>query len=73
MASRNPDESPEEDERNKALQSVHAALPIDENAPAAPGQQSAPVLEASQGERLDAKPELDRVEIYLRGPTVFTA
>lgn len=73
MAPRNPDEGPDEGEPNEAPQIVHEAPRTDGDAPPAPEQRSAAPSEIPQDEKRDGKAGLDRVEIYLRGPTVFTA
>ncbi|SCZ08868.1 hypothetical protein [Microvirga guangxiensis] len=70
MNARNPEDSPEEDVRKKGLRIVNDEM----RGPSLPQHQGAPVVpQACQDKAPDTKVELDRVEIYLKGPTVFTA
>jgi hypothetical protein len=73
MTPRSPEDSPEEKVQDQALQPVREVLNKDASADLA--QRSTPALNARQEEELDMKVEveLDRVALYLRGPTVFTA
>jgi hypothetical protein len=70
MTPRNPDERPEEDPRDKDPQAVH-----DEHAHAS-GEQTSPSasdLASSLEEAPETKVEIDRLALYLKGPTAFTA
>lgn len=71
MTPRNPDENSEEHMQKQVLQAIHDALNLETAADPAP--QGAPALSASQEVTPETKVELDRVEIYLKGPTAFTA
>lgn len=73
MTPRNPEDSPEETTQDKVLQATNEALVEKTDVPAEPAQQNTPVLEAPQKAVPDTKVELDRIETYLRGPTVFSA
>ncbi|PVE22571.1 hypothetical protein DC522_20420 [Microvirga sp. KLBC 81] len=73
MTPRNPDESPEEKKQDKALQTIREVLNHDTEAPVVSVPESTPVLNVQPEETPDTKVELDRVELYLRGPTVFSA
>lgn len=73
MAPRNPKESLERTEQDEVLHPVHEALKDETSAPGKPLQHDAPVLAARPEETSKADVELDRVELYLKGPTVFTA
>lgn len=73
MTPRNPEESPDETTQDKVLQVPHEARKDEVNAQAKPVQRDEPVLVVHQEATSDTKVELDRVEIYLKGPTVFSA
>ncbi|MCG7391838.1 hypothetical protein MHY87_02825 [Microvirga sp. ACRRW] len=72
MCARSPEESSEEKVQTKILQAIHDALD-DTQSPAEPQHKDVPVSQTPQEKLLDTKVELDRVELYLKGPTVFTA
>jgi len=71
MTPRNPEESREKAEQDEILRAVHQAPNEATSTQGEPLQHDAPVL-AVQPEG-GSKAELDRVELYLQGPTVFTA
>lgn len=73
MTARNPEESPDEPKRDKVLQAIDEAPNDHAEEPAEPVRQEIPALDAPQDAVLDTKGELDRVALYLRGPTVFSA
>jgi hypothetical protein len=73
MTPRNPDDSYEETVQDEILQAVHEALTNETSAQAAPAERDTPIPAVKQEERQDTKVEPDRVEIYLKGPTVFSA
>ena len=68
-----PRNGPQKDGQNKVLQPVHEALDNGKHAPSHPEPMSLPPLKAQQEETLNTQIEPDRVESYLKGPTVFTA
>ncbi len=72
MCARSPEDSREEDMQNKMLHPSHDGLNKEARGLAAPEHRPS-VLPARQDEAPDTKVELDRVELYLKGPTVFTA
>jgi hypothetical protein len=73
MTPRNPEESPNMDPQNRVLRDIHDT--INNAAHAAPASQphGTPVPVSQQREAVDTKLPLDRVEAYLKGPTVFSA
>ncbi|WP_445504493.1 hypothetical protein [Microvirga sp. G4-2] len=73
MTVRNPEEGPDETKRDKVLQAINEALDENTDMPAEGLGQNTPALDAPQEAALDTKVKLDRVETYLRGPTVFSA
>jgi hypothetical protein len=73
MTPRNPEESPEKITQDKVLPATNDALNENTDVPTEPARQNTPVLDAPQEAVPDTKVELDRIETYLRGPTVFSA
>lgn len=73
MSPRSPEESTEEDLQNKVLQAIQDAINEDKNTPVAPVEQDVAAPDTGADQKLDTKVELDRVETYLKGPTVFAA
>ncbi|WP_243371281.1 hypothetical protein [Microvirga solisilvae] len=72
MTPRNPDASTEETVQEELLQAVHEALTDEASLHAAQAEQDASVPSVTKTEP-DTRVELDRVETYLKGPTVFSA
>ena len=70
---RNPQDSPEENAQNNVLQPFHDALGSEKPELIGPRRHDAPVFQTEPERALDTKVELDRLEAYLKGPTVFTA
>jgi hypothetical protein len=73
MNSRKPKNGSEEDVQNKVPQAIHESLNDDTHAPSHPEPVNLAPLKAQQEETLKTRVERDRVESYLKGPTVFTA
>ncbi|KLK93749.1 hypothetical protein AA309_06890 [Microvirga vignae] len=73
MTPRNPEESPEETTQDEVLQAINEVLSHDTEAPVVSVPENTPVLNAQPKETPDTKVELDRIELYLRGPTAFSA
>ena len=73
MTPRNPEDSPEVDLQNRGLQDIHDNLDGDAHAAPASDPHSTPAAISQQESTVDAKLVLDRVEAYLKGPTVFSA
>lgn len=75
MTPRNQDESSEETVQDKSLQPSPEAPNDKVSAQEEPAQQDAPVLTFRQKEirNSETETELDRVEIYFKGPTAFSA
>lgn len=71
----NPEDSPEDHVQTDAPQIAPEALKpsfADATTIADPEQKNAPVQDIEQNKD-DTRAELDRVEIYFKGPTAFTA
>jgi hypothetical protein len=73
MSSRNSDKSSKKAVRKPALKAVREVIEVTPDQSAGSEQKSAPVPEIHREEALDTEVELDRGEIYFRGPTAFTA
>lgn len=73
MTPRNPEESLDETVPDKALRAIHEACNDESSAQGEPVRQDAPALAVRQEETRDTAIEPDRVELYLKGPTVFSA
>lgn len=77
MTPRNPDESSRNDVQDEILQTLHDAMneaPADDGAHSpAPAQAPAPSTQVEGMEIINEAVELDRLAIYLKGPTAFTA
>lgn len=73
MAPRNPKEKHQEDVQKEAPQAIDNTFNNTPEAPVDPVQHSVPLVDPQQEEALDTRVELDRLEIYLKGPTAFTA
>lgn len=76
MTPRQPPESPDDDVQSALLQAVHTAL--NDTALLNDPSDEQPLTESPQDElRIEAadevESEIDPVEAYLRGPTVFSA
>lgn len=72
MTPRNPGASPEETAQEEILQAVHEALTDEASIQAVQAEQAALAPSDTKMEP-DTKVELDRIETYLKGPTVFSA
>ncbi len=79
MIPRQPPEASEDDMQQEVLQAVHNALSEAEPANLAEETQNDPDLQSNiaslqvASETQDTEVEIDRAEIYRRGPTAFTA
>jgi hypothetical protein len=73
MNPRKPGNGPQEDVQNEVPQAIHEAPDDCKHAPSHPDPVNLAPLKAQQEEALKTQIERDRVEIYLKGPTVFTA
>lgn len=81
MTPRQPQENADEEVQNEILQAVHEALDdpaqvktLADDQLLAATQQDAPLLqEVKEPAAADARVEIDRIEMYLKGPTAFTA
>lgn len=73
MNPRKPGNGPREDVQNEVPQAIHEALDDGKHAPSHPEPVNLAPLKARQEETLNTQIEPDRVEVYLKGPTVFTA
>lgn len=75
MSPRSPEERREDDVQDESLHAVHDAMsetPIPEEAPVSQDG-SAHTEKAKQVQSIETTVELDRVAIYLKGPTAFSA
>jgi hypothetical protein len=76
MMPRQPEEPSKEDVQDETRQAIPEAL---DDAAAANDQHSAdmqrhvPLQEVKEENAADTKAEVDRTELYMRGPTAFTA
>jgi hypothetical protein len=73
MTPRNPEDSSKADVQNKVLPDVHDTFRGDTHAAPVSKPHSTPILDPRQEEGGNTKLALDRVEAYLKGPTVFSA
>ncbi|MXQ10336.1 hypothetical protein [Microvirga makkahensis] len=73
MTPRNPEDSSKSDVESRSLQDLHDPLDGRSRAAAAPEPDSPPVPALRQEESVEAKLTLDRLEAYMKGPTVFSA
>jgi len=73
MTPRNPEDSPEVDLQNRVLQDIRDTPNDDTHAAPACDPHSMPAATSQQESAVDTKLRLDRLEAYLRGPTVFSA
>ncbi|WP_134496355.1 hypothetical protein [Microvirga pakistanensis] len=73
MTPRNPEDRSTADLQNRSLQDKHDAPHDPTHAPADSEPRATPPAASLQGEDADAKIVLDRLEAYMKGPTVFSA
>jgi propanediol dehydratase small subunit len=70
MTARKPQKTSDDEVQNQILQAVHAAM--SETALVSDPVDDQPLAETKPA-AVDTKIELDRTELYLKGPTAFTA
>ncbi|MGO4386402.1 hypothetical protein AB4Y85_02600 [Microvirga sp. 2YAF29] len=75
MSPRSPDDTHEDDMQDKILHAVHNALDETHESQKEPASvdEEAPAEKAKQVEFIETTVELDRVAVYLKGPTAFSA